>query len=267
MAAALRKPGEYADAALAVAAVAGPKTEQTLVTRLRTVHADSPLRLAEIEVILTTGPRERAVLAEDQWHGPFSGDWPPLTDPVAERTADALHAELARHVLRSAAAHLAALHAGELPYAADQAFTTADADTLRRAARLALRRDEPWAGEVFSTLLPQLAVAPTAAKTLPSQRACIALAQVVEAWPTPESVAALLRPAASSGTPESPRNSTACCAAPNATSADGPRPRSASRTSASAPTAADDSRAATTPPCSPSPTKPRSPGNVPTAAP
>ncbi|MFH9243948.1 DUF4132 domain-containing protein [Streptomyces lydicus] len=191
VAAALRKPGEYADAALAVAAVAGPETEQTLATRLRTVHADSPLWLAEIEVILTTGPRERAVLAEDQWYGPLSGDWPPLTDPVAERTADALHAELARHVLRSAAAHLAALHAGELPYAADQAFTTADADTLRRAARLALRRDEPWAGEVFSTLLPQLAVAPTAAKTLPSQRACIALAQVVEAWPTPESVAAL----------------------------------------------------------------------------
>ncbi|MFH8680997.1 DUF4132 domain-containing protein [Streptomyces lydicus] len=185
------EPGEYADAALAVAALAGPETEQALADRLRTVHADSPLRLAEIEAILATGPRDRAALGEDRRYGPHSGDWPPLPDPEVGRAADALHAELARHVLCSAATRLAALHAGEFPYVADQVFTAADADTLRRAARLALRRDEPWAGEVFSTLLPQLAVAPTAAKTLPSQSACIALAQAVEAWPTPESVAAL----------------------------------------------------------------------------
>ncbi|MFC5249235.1 DUF4132 domain-containing protein [Streptomyces nigrescens] len=184
------KADRVADAALAVAVLAGPAVEEELIARLRVLYADSPLRLAELEVMLATGPRERAMLAEDQRYGPQAGDWPPLPERDAE-PSEALHTELARHALRTAADHLAALHAGQIPYAADKAFTPADTDTLRRAARLALRRDEPWAEEVFATLLPQVAVAPTSAKTLPSQGACIALAQAVEAYPTPEAIAAL----------------------------------------------------------------------------
>lgn len=180
-----------ADAALAVAALAGPVVEAELAAQLRTVFADSPLRRAEIDTMLKTGPRERALLAEDQRYVPLPRDWPPLTDHAEEQPADTLRVELAHRVLHTAADQLAALHAGRLPYAADKAFTTDDTDTLLRAARLALRRDEPWVGEVLATLLPQLAVAPTAAKTLPSQSACIGLAQAVESCPTPESVAAL----------------------------------------------------------------------------
>ncbi|AJT61827.3 hypothetical protein T261_0135 [Streptomyces lydicus] len=186
-----------AGAALAVAALAGPTAEAELVTRLRAAYENSPLRLAELEVIRTTGARERAWLAEDCRYATLPGTWPPLTDQAGEHPRHTPHtfsppfAELARRTLHSAADHLAAIHAGQVPYAADKAFTPADTETLRRAARLALRHDEPWAGDVLTTLLPQLSVAPTAARTLPSQGACIVLAQAVEAYPTPESVAAL----------------------------------------------------------------------------
>ncbi|MGW8557563.1 DUF4132 domain-containing protein [Streptomyces tubercidicus] len=184
------KADRAADAALAVASLAGRAVEEELTAQLRVLYTDSPLRLAELEVMLTTGARDRARIAEDRRYGPVSGDWPPLPDHDAE-PSDARYPELARQVLRTAAEHLAAVHAGRIPYAADKAFTPADTETLRRAAQLALRRDEPWAEEVFATLLPQLAVAPTSARTLPSQGACIALAQAVEAYPTPEAVAAL----------------------------------------------------------------------------
>ncbi|MFD8542293.1 DUF4132 domain-containing protein [Streptomyces sp. NPDC059649] len=186
-----RKADENADAALAVAALAGPDAERELAGCLRDRYADSPLRSAEIEVLLATGPRERALVAEDRRYAPLTGEWPLLTGAALGPSAEELHTELARQVLSTAADHLAALHAGRLPYAADKAFTGADTDTLWRAARRALRRDEPWAGQLFATLLPHSAVAPTTAKTLPSQAACIGLAQAVEAHPTPESLAAL----------------------------------------------------------------------------
>ncbi|MEE4418212.1 DUF4132 domain-containing protein [Streptomyces bugieae] len=186
-----RKVDETADAALAVAALAGPDAERELAGRLQELYADSPLRSAEVEVLLATGPRERALIAEDRRYPPLTGEWPLLTGAALGPSAEELHTELARQVLSTAADHLAAVHAGRIPYAADKAFTAADADTLWRAARQALRRDEPWAGELFATLLPHSAVAPTTAKTLPSQAACIGLAQAVEAHPTPESVAAL----------------------------------------------------------------------------
>lgn len=186
-----RKVDETADAALAVAALAGPDAEWELAGLLRDLYADSPLRSAEIEVLLATGPRERALVAEDRRYAPLTGEWPLLTDAALGPSAEELHTELAREVLSAAADHLAALHAGRIPYAADKAFTGADTDTLWRAARRALRRDEPWAGPLFATLLPHSAVAPTTAKTLPSQAACIGLAQAVEAHPTPESLAAL----------------------------------------------------------------------------
>ncbi|GAB7035589.1 DUF4132 domain-containing protein [Streptomyces sp. NPDC021749] len=186
-----REVGETADAALAVAALAGPEAERELAGRLRDCYADSPLRSAEIEVLLATGPRERALVAEDRRYAPLTGEWPVLTDAALGPAAEELHTELARQVLGTAADHLAAVHAGRIPYAADKAFTGADTNTLWRAARRALRRDEPWAGQLFATLLPHSAVAPTTAKTLPSQAACIGLAQAVEAHPTPESLAAL----------------------------------------------------------------------------
>lgn len=186
-----RKADETADAALAVAPLAGPDAERELAGKLRELYADSPLRSAEIEVLLATGPRERALVAEDRRYAPLTGEWPLLMDAALGPSAEELHTELARQVLSTAADHLAALHAGRIPYAADKAFTAFDTDTLWRAARRALRRDEPWAGQLFATLLPHSAVAPTTAKTLPSQAACIGLAQAVEAHPTPEAVAAL----------------------------------------------------------------------------
>ncbi|MFE6891100.1 DUF4132 domain-containing protein [Streptomyces sp. NPDC057694] len=175
---------------LAVAGLAGPDTEAEAVAALRTAFADLPLTRIAGEALIATGVRERALLAEDRrWT--HLAHWPPL--PAAARSADdgAWYAEGARRVLAEAADHLAALHRDEVPYAADAAFPGPEGETLRRAAGVALRRDEPWAGDLLAAILPKVAVAPTAARTLPSQSVCIALAQTVEELPTPEAVDAL----------------------------------------------------------------------------
>uniref|UniRef100_UPI00197F56A8 DUF4132 domain-containing protein n=1 Tax=Burkholderia sp. Ac-20379 TaxID=2703900 RepID=UPI00197F56A8 len=52
-------------------------------------------------------------------------------------------------------------------------------------------RDEPWLPALIGPLLSRASVAPTAAKTAPSQSLAIALGHAVEAAPTPEGVRAL----------------------------------------------------------------------------
>ncbi|WP_329569318.1 DUF4132 domain-containing protein [Streptomyces sp. NBC_01361] len=175
---------------LAVAALAGPEAEREVVGRLRHTLRESPLALAELEVLAESGAYERALMAEDAGLG-FHTQWPALPDPLARVPADSRYAEAARRILCAAAEHLTAIHRGDVPYVSDKAFGNGDCDALRRAAGVALQRDEPWAGDLLAAILPKVAVAPTSAKTLPSQSACIGLAQAVEAWPTPESVAAL----------------------------------------------------------------------------
>ncbi|GAA4610688.1 hypothetical protein GCM10023195_44620 [Actinoallomurus liliacearum] len=108
-----------------------------------------------------------------------------------ERLADSPYAGFARTALETAAARATAIQAGELPYVADRAFSTEEVAVLGRACRVALLRDEPWLPELFDRLLPAIAVAPTPARTLPSQALLFELARSAQEFPTPEAAAAL----------------------------------------------------------------------------
>ena len=107
------------------------------------------------------------------------------------RLAETGYADFARQALETAEARAAAIQTGELPYVADKAFGDDEVDVLGRAARVALYRDEPWLPDLLPRLLPAIVVAPTAARTVPSQRLLFELARSVEDFPTPEAVSAI----------------------------------------------------------------------------
>ncbi|MEV5895424.1 DUF4132 domain-containing protein [Nonomuraea fuscirosea] len=169
---------------LAVAAVAG-MAEVTIMPEEPTTS----LAAAERDLVLSFDPAGRAVLAET---GPGSYGAPPESPDTWERLAERpAYVAFARTALDSAGERLAAIHAGELPFRADKAFTRAEVATLGRAARLALFRDEPWLPEPLGKLLSLVAVAPTQAKTPPSQALLFEIARAAERFPTPEVIAAL----------------------------------------------------------------------------
>lgn len=112
-------------------------------------------------------------------------------DPALVLAEAPAYVLFSRQILAAAAARVDAIHAGTLPYVADAAFKPEDAQVLSRAVRVAALRDEPWLGDIVTRLLPKVCVAPTAAKTAPSQSLCVALGHAIEGVPTPESVAAL----------------------------------------------------------------------------
>ncbi|MEV6106708.1 DUF4132 domain-containing protein [Streptomyces sp. NPDC051940] len=173
------------EAFLAVAACAPPELAAQALARIREEFATSPLRLALLEDGARGGPRTLAGLAELGRSG-IPVRWPVRRDETTQDDPEG--SRHIRRVLEAGAAHLAAIHEGRVPYVSDKAFPPADCEALARAACAALSRDEPWAGELLAELLPRASVAPTAAKTLPSQSACIRLAHAVEEYPTPEAV-------------------------------------------------------------------------------
>jgi len=136
---------------------------------------------------LTLGPAARDALtvirARAYESPPGPADWAAL--------ADSPYAAFARQALEAAAARGAAIRSGAEPYAADHAFTAEEVAVLGRAARVALLRDEPWLPELLGRLLPAIAVAPTAARTLPSQALLFEVARAAQEFPTPEAAAAL----------------------------------------------------------------------------
>ncbi|MGW0809675.1 DUF4132 domain-containing protein [Nonomuraea sp. NPDC002799] len=148
-----------------------------------------PLGAAELDLVLSLDPADRALLAEV---GPRAYGSPPELPGVWERLAAVpAYARFARSALESAAARLTAIHAREIPYQADKAFGAAETAAIGRAVRLALAGDEPWLPELLATVLAQVAVAPTAAKTLPSQALLYEIARAIERHPTPEAIEAL----------------------------------------------------------------------------
>ena len=138
------------------------------------------------------GPAALLALAatNDGYFAPKRCGSTPTTRPPRSRRA--AYVDFARDTLTEAARHVAAIHAGDVPYQADRAFTTDDAQVVARAARvaaIATRRGSPLIGP----LLTGVCVAPTAAKTAPSQSLAIALGHAVETIPTPESVRCAMR--------------------------------------------------------------------------
>jgi hypothetical protein len=183
---------DYADgrplALLTVALLAGGETLSTVVGRLS--RAGDPI--AEDELALLTGlaPAELALLAETDPHPSITA--PPQLPGTWRRIA-ALpgYAGFGRRALEAAADRVDAIQAGTVPYRSDKAFTGREVATLGRALRVALVRDEPWLPGLLDRLLPGIALAPTEAKTLPSQALLYEITRAAQEWPTPELVTGL----------------------------------------------------------------------------
>ena len=173
--------------ALALARMAGEATVADVESKLALEFAGSPILLGEIRMLLEFDIAAHIAAADEiAKHGPTSaidGSRHSLADVVPDTAASA--------ALRQATAHLRRIHAGELAYAPDKAFTLADSAAIARAVRAALERDEPWLASLLDELFRKASLAPTAAKTMPSQSVSIALGHAIEAYPTPESVGSL----------------------------------------------------------------------------
>ncbi|MBN3798548.1 hypothetical protein G3N99_26655, partial [Burkholderia sp. Ac-20392] len=107
--------------------------------------ADSPFRVRELDVLPELGPAALLALAATN-NGYFAPRrlWLDFSDPAITLAEDAAYVAFAHDALTEAAQQVAALHAGAVPYAADRAFTTDDAQVVARAARVAAYRDEAW---------------------------------------------------------------------------------------------------------------------------
>ncbi|MBQ0894234.1 DUF4132 domain-containing protein [Micromonospora sp. U56] len=144
----------------------------------------------EAAVVSALGPTAQALLAEASgersYHSP-----PPLPD-LWQRLADLPeYASFAHRALEAAHRRVADIQSGRIAYKADAAFERDEVGALGRAVRVALLRDEPWLMDLLRPLLLGVAVAPTAARTAPSQALLYEVARAVEDFPTPEALAAL----------------------------------------------------------------------------
>ncbi|WP_225823741.1 DUF4132 domain-containing protein [Streptomyces naphthomycinicus] len=173
-------------ALFAVARLAGERTLRAAVERLS--QDVGPLVADEIAVVSGVTPAEQALLSEiDRNHG-----LEPLPGHVWQRSAESpAYAAFARRALEAAADRTDAIRAGEIPYRADKAFTDREITALGKALRVALLRDEPWLPALFDRLLPGVALAPTTAKTLPSQALLYEVVRAAQDFPTPELVTAI----------------------------------------------------------------------------
>ncbi|MFI0372488.1 DUF4132 domain-containing protein [Actinomadura sp. 1N219] len=177
---------EQAFALLAVAGLVGDELVATVAERLRPDHP-GPIRLDEIDIVTRLTTAERMLFTELT----YSRSRTPLPDVWERLSGVSLYAGFARRALETAAARARAIQTGEIPYRADGAFTSGEVGALGRAARLALHRDEPWLPALFDGLLPDIAIAPSQAKTLPSQALLYEIARAAQDFPTPELVTAL----------------------------------------------------------------------------
>ncbi|WP_067132564.1 DUF4132 domain-containing protein [Microtetraspora malaysiensis] len=176
---------EHPHALLVVAGLAGLDEEVAAVLR----DAPGSIAVGEIDLLLGWEAERRALLAEVTERS--YGCPPPLPDAWERLAAIPEYAAFARSALEAADARVAAIHAGEIPYRADRAFDDKEKDVLGRAVRLALRQDEPWLPDLFDRLARGVAVAPTAARTLPSQGLLYEMARAAVEFPTPEAIDAL----------------------------------------------------------------------------
>ncbi|MFI7703961.1 DUF4132 domain-containing protein [Nonomuraea sp. NPDC049480] len=171
---------------LVAAGLAGMDAE----VRARHAEVLGPIAVAEMDVLLGWDVERRALFAEAVRERPGHPD--PLPLAVLEWLSGLPgYLDFARTALETAAARVASIHAGEIPYRAEKAFGDGEKASIGRAVRLALLRDEPWLPDLLDTLVRGIAVAPTQAKTLPSQGVLFEIARAAEKHPTPETISAL----------------------------------------------------------------------------
>ncbi|MFE0509513.1 DUF4132 domain-containing protein [Streptomyces sp. NPDC058964] len=173
-------------ALLAVAGLAGDGTLRAAVERLS--RDVGPIVADEMAAVAGLAPAEQALLSEiDRDHRLVS----PLAHAWRGSAGNPAYVAFARRALEAAADRTDAIRAGEIPYRADKAFTDREITSLGQALRVALLRDEPWLPELFERLLPGVALAPTPAKTLPSQALLYEVVRAAQDFPTPELVTAI----------------------------------------------------------------------------
>lgn len=176
-----------------LARLAGDDTPAQFAQLMEERHARYPMPLTLQELALLPQLAQASLLAlagsphSSFWNRNSIGE----ADPAEVLADDAAYIDFARTILEQAARHIAAIHDGSVPYAADAAFATADSPVLARAARVAAYRDDAWFRPVIAVLLPLACVAPGTAKSAPSQSLAMALGHAVETIPTPESLLAL----------------------------------------------------------------------------
>ncbi|HLH12606.1 MAG TPA: DUF4132 domain-containing protein, partial [Methylovirgula sp.] len=155
--------------------------------------ADSPFLVQELRTITALDLRANLAVAEvAQVNYPELQEADPAISGGHYRLSDIpAYVAFAEEGLKEAAARVRKIHNGEVPYASDKAFTLKDRDVIARLVRVALDRDAAWLPPVLDELFRKVSLAPTAAKSLPSQSVSIALGHAVEAFPTPEAVATL----------------------------------------------------------------------------
>lgn len=166
----------------------GPDTQASLQHWVQEHYADAPYTRLEFEALAQLEPQSRMALAGSEY---WTGHHHLSADPATVLADDAAYVEFSQQVLSMAAQRLEDIHNGATPYVADRAFALQDTPVIARAARVALMRDAPWLPALMAILLPKACVAPTQAKTAPSQSLAIALGHSIEQVPTPESVQAL----------------------------------------------------------------------------
>ncbi|WP_371779793.1 DUF4132 domain-containing protein [Streptosporangium subroseum] len=149
-----------------------------------------PITVAEMEVLFGWDVERRALFVEMMREQPNPGV-PPLPGVLEWLGGQSGYLDFARTVLEAAEARAAAIHAGEIPYRAEKAFEDGEKWIIGRAVQVALLRDEPWLPELLDRLLRGIVVAPTQAKTLPSQALLFEIARAVQDHPTPEAISAL----------------------------------------------------------------------------
>ncbi|GAA2107029.1 DUF4132 domain-containing protein [Actinomadura alba] len=177
---------EHPWALLAVAGLAGEDLRRKAARRL---GREGTIAQDELSLFLAWEVPDLALVAEVTDRSYQS---PAMLPDAWQRLAAVGYADFARRALEAAGTRAAAIQAGEIPYVADKAFTGDEVDVLGRAARVVLLRDEKWLPELLERLLPGIAVAPTKAKTLPSQALLYEIARAAQDFPIPE-VVTLLR--------------------------------------------------------------------------
>ena len=178
-------------ALLAIARAAGA---DGLLAPLDALVAQRPahdLAAREFAALREVSPESLFALAFSGHYSPLVADEDEETDPAAMLAGEPGYLDFARAALAGAEQQLARLHAGDIPYQADAAFDRDAALVLGMAARVAATRDEAWYAGLIGPLLANACVAPTAARTAPSQALTVALGHAIEAVPTPEGVLAL----------------------------------------------------------------------------
>ena len=178
--------------AVALARLVDSAYETRVLERFATDLAHSPLLVGEVRVAASLDLPANILLA----------DLARLISARAfrddKRTVDIVcriappYAAFAETGLRQAAERVRqAPTLSNCSYASDKAFTLAESAVIARLVRVALDRDETWLPPVLDELFRKVSLAPTAAKTTPSQSVALALGHAIEAFPTPEAATTL----------------------------------------------------------------------------